>query len=112
MNEHIEHQIIEGRDGKPLFAVIPYKEYKELIDRRDREVTIPHKVVGLNVIEGKSMVRAWREYKKITQKEMAAKMEISQAACSQMEKPDANLRRSTLEKIASALDISVDQLTE
>jgi DNA-binding XRE family transcriptional regulator len=112
MNEHIEHQIIEGSDGKPLFAVIPYDEYKELIDRRDREVNIPHIVVGLNVIEGKSMVRAWREYKKITQKEMAAKMEISQAAYSQMEKPDANLRRSTLEKIASALDISVEQLTE
>jgi len=28
--------------------------------------SIPHKVVGYNVIEGRSMVRAWREYKKIT----------------------------------------------
>jgi transcriptional regulator with XRE-family HTH domain len=43
---------------------------------------------------------------------MAAKMGISQAAYSQMEKTDANIRRSTLEKIASALDISGDQLTE
>jgi DNA-binding XRE family transcriptional regulator len=112
MNEHIEHQIIEGSDGKPLFAVIPYDEYKKLIDRRDREVTIPHKVVGLNVIEGKSMVRAWREYKKVTQKKMAAKMGISQAAYSQMEKPEANLRRATLDKIATALGINVEQLTE
>ena len=27
----------------------------------------PHEVVGSNVIEGKSMIRAWREYRKITQ---------------------------------------------
>ena len=112
MNEHIEHQIIEGSDGKPLFVVIPYDEYKEMVDRRDREVTIPHKVVGLNVIEGKSMVRAWREYKKITQKEMASRMGITQAAYSQMEKPDANLRRATLKNIARAMGISVEQLTE
>ena len=112
MKEHTEHQIISGRNGKPLFAVVPYDEYVALMDRRDHETTFPHAVVGATVIEGKSLVRAWREYKKITQKEMAARMGISQSAYSQMEKPDTSIRRATLEKIAAAMDIRVEQLID
>jgi DNA-binding XRE family transcriptional regulator len=110
MSEHIK--IIESDEGKPLFAVVPYDEYLDLVNRRDREITIPHAVVGANVIEGKSMVRAWREYKKITQAQMAEKLGITQAAYSQMEKPDARLRRATLEKIAAAMGILIEQLIE
>lgn len=110
MSEHIK--ILESDDGKPLFAVVPYDEYLELVNSRDREITIPHAVVGANVIDGKSMVRAWREYKKITQAQMAKKLGITQAAYSQMEKPDAKLRRTTLEKIAAAMGILTEQLTE
>lgn len=111
MSEHIK--ILESDDGKPLFAVVPYDEYLELVmNSRDREITIPHAVVGANVIDGKSLVRAWREYKKITQAQMAKKLGITQAAYSQMEKPDAKLRRTTLEKIAAAMGILTEQLTE
>ena len=109
MKEHTEHQIIQGPDGRPLFAVVPYGEYLRLIGRRD-EPTFPHEVVGANVIDGKSLIRAWREYKKITQQDMAEKMGITQAAYSQMERPDSRLRRVTLKKIAAALGVDVDQL--
>lgn len=74
--------------------------------------TIPHAVVGANVIEGKSMVRAWREYKKLTQKQMAETLGITQAAYSQIEKPESKLRHATLEKIAPAMGIMVEQLIE
>lgn len=83
-----------------------------MVNMLDSEFTIPHDVVGLNVIEGKSMVRAWREYKKVAHKEMAARMGITQAAYSRMEKPGANLRRATLKSIARAMNIRVEQLTE
>jgi len=41
---------------------------------------------------------------------LSGKMGISQAAYSQMERPKARLRRATLEKIASALDVEIGQL--
>lgn len=110
MKEHIEHQVIQ-RDGKPLFVIVPYEEYKDLIDLYEKQVTIPHEVVRASVIDGKSRVRAWREYKKLSQKEMAEKLGISQSAYAQMEKPAAKPRLTTLRKIAAAMGIQVAQLT-
>ena len=111
MKEHTDHQII-NHDGKPMFAVIPYDEYTDLIERRDRELTIPHEVVRKTVIDEKSRVRAWREYKGLKQSEMAERLGITQAAYSQMEKPHANLRTSTLARIAETLEIHIEQLVE
>jgi len=50
-------------------------------------------------------VRAWREYKGLLQKQVADSLKISQAAYSQMEKPDINLKPETVKKIARALKI-------
>jgi transcriptional regulator with XRE-family HTH domain len=44
------------------------------------------------------------------QKQLADALGISQAAYSQMEKPNTNLRLETLEKIAHILEIDPDQL--
>jgi DNA-binding XRE family transcriptional regulator len=109
MREHISHQIIEN-EGKPIFVVVPYSEYVQLIKQHDRDTTIPQEVVEAYVLKGKSLIAAWREYKKITQIQMAEKLGISQPAYSQMERKDANLKKSTLENIAKAMDISVLQL--
>ena len=109
MREHIKHQIIED-EGKPIFVLVPYNEYVKLIKKNDRDITIPHEVVEAHILKGKSLFSAWREYKNITQNEMAKKLGISQPAYSQMERTDANLRKSTLENIAAALGISVLQL--
>ena len=73
---------------------------------------ISHDVVELHILEEKSLIRAWREYKGLSQQEVAERMSISQSAYSQMEKPDANLRQTTLEKIAAALDLHPDQIQE
>ena len=107
MTERINHQIIE-KNGVPLFVLVPYDEY--ISSYHDKEVYFPHEVVELHAIEGKSIIRAWREFKKLSQKEVADRIKISQSAYSQMEKPNARLRRSTLEKIAQALQIDIDQL--
>jgi DNA-binding XRE family transcriptional regulator len=112
MNAPIKHQIIEGPNGQPLFAVIPYDEYTALVDRQDSETTLPHAVVGAHVIDGKSLVRAWREHRGLTQNEVAEKMGVTQAAYCQMEKQGVRLRRPTIEKIAEALGVEVEQLGE
>ena len=107
MTERINHQIIE-KNGVPLFVLVPYDEY--ISNYQDEEVYFPHEVVELHAIEGKSIIRAWREFKKLSQKEVADRIKISQSAYSQMEKPNARLRKSTLEKIAQALQIDINQL--
>ena len=108
MNTLINHQIIE-KDGYPLFVLVPYEEYQSMIEQ-DIDVTIPHDVVERHILEEVSLVRAWREYKKLSQNAVAGKMEISQSAYSQMEKPDAKLRQSTVARLASALEVLPEQL--
>jgi len=102
-------QFIE-QSGKPVFAVIPYEEYLKLLPPED--VTIPHEVVGLVVKKGMNLVKAWRTYLRMTQAQVAKKAGISQAALSQMEKNENELRTATLEKLATALGLSIDQIKD
>lgn len=97
MNEHIKHQIIE-QNGTPIFVLVPYQEYIATLQQQ-KDVYFPHEVVERHAVEGKSLVRAWREHKGLSQKQVAQKMGLSQSAYSQMEKPDAALRHATLEKL-------------
>ena len=102
-------QFIE-QNGKPTFAVIPYEEYLKLLPPED--VAIPHEVVGLVVRGGMNLVKAWRTYLGLTQAQVAKKDGISQAALSQMEKGEKNLRTKTLEKLAVAMGLDVEQLRD
>ena len=77
---------------------------------KKKKYIFTHEVVEIHAIEGKSLVRAWREYKKLSQREIAGRMKMSQAAYSQMEKPEARLKKATLEKIARALKVDIEQL--
>ena len=110
--KHTEAQIIH-QDGMPAFAVIPYDEYIKLFGKQsDQEVYLPHEVVKLNAIKGLSLIAAWRKYKGLTQKQLAIKLDISQSALAQIEKPDSKPQQKTLEKIAAVLGINIEQLVE
>lgn len=113
MSAHIEPQIIM-QDGKPAFAVIPWDEYQKLTrhDPDETDVWIPHEVVKANVINGASMIRAWREYFGMTQQELARRAGMAQPALARLEKSDSKPRISTLKKIASAMEINLEQLTD
>ncbi len=80
------------------------------MDEENLDITIPHDVVDKHIVQGQSLIQAWREFKKLTQEEVAQQMGISQSAYSQMEKPDASLQRTTLQKIADALGLMPEQL--
>jgi len=110
MGTLIDVQIIE-KDGKPAFAVIPYEEYLRLRPKDEVE-TIPHEVVGLVIKKRMNLVKAWRTHLRLTQREVAKRVGISQAALSQMEKSANELRTTTLEKLARALGISAEQLQD
>lgn len=113
MNEPTNVQIIE-QNGVPVFAVIPYEEYIKAFpgNKTDENTLIPHEVVSIVVDKECNLVKAWRIHLGLTQKEVAAKAGISQAALSQMEKADNHLRNSTLSKLAVAMNLTVDQLTD
>ena len=98
------------QSGKPVFVVIPYEEYLKLL--QPDEITIPHEVVGPVVKKGMNLVKAWRTYLGMTQANVAKKAGISQAALSQMEKSENNLRTTTLEKLAAAMGLSAEQLKD
>ena len=113
MNAHIEPQIIM-QDGKPAFAVIPWKQYQELThyDPEETDVWVPHEVVKANVIKGATMIRAWREYFGMTQQELAQLAGMTQPALARLEKSGSKPRIGTLKKIAVAMDITLEQLTD
>jgi len=109
MNAHTENvQIINGPDGTPAYVVIPYQDYLASYTEPD---LIPNEVVGMVVNEDATMVAAWRRYLGLTQVQVAKRIGITQSAYAQQEaarKP----RQATLDKIATALGITVEQLSE
>ncbi|WP_411378807.1 helix-turn-helix domain-containing protein [Pseudomonas sp. MPB26] len=98
-------QVINDAAGKPVFVVIPYRQY---LSQQSKGHLIPGGVVDL-IIEGLTPIRAWREYLNLTQQAAAERLGISQSAFAQQEsvkKP----RRATRARIAKAFGIDVRQL--
>lgn len=112
MNVPIKHQIIED-GGHPLFVLVPYKEYLALVDENAGEdVSIPLAISRAANMEDKSLVRAWREYKGLSQAEVAKRLGVSRPAYAQMEEKGANLRATTVHRLAAALEVRWEQLQE
>ena len=109
MNVHTDNVQIIKQGNKPMFAVIPYDDYLALT-RKD-EALIPHEVVGLVIKNGWNLLKAWRKYLGLNQKELAKKAGISQPALSQMENNN-NLQDTTIKKLAEAMKIQPEQLVD
>ena len=114
MSAHTDPQII-SHNGKPAFAVIPWNEYQELIHKQmesdESDVWFPNEVVKANV-RGDSLIKAWREYLKLTQAELAAKAGMKQSAMARLESNSVNPRKATLAKLAEAMGINIEQLID
>ena len=121
-----EIQIIE-RDGKPEWAVLPYEEYLQLIEQaelledirdfdtisaaieRGEEELIPSEVVYA-ILDGKNPIKVWREYRGLTQQQLADKVKISKPYLSQIETGKRTGTTEILSAIAKALDVSLDEV--
>ena len=108
MSARTNHTIIY-EDDAPRFVVVPYDEYLEAFGEDD--ALIPHEVVQIQVGRDCTLMEAWRRYQKLTQKEVAWRLVISQPAYAKMEKSERP-RKETIEKVAAALGISPEQLAE
>ena len=121
MNRH--HQILTDDEGKPTFAVIPWREYKslgldealtdeELYDQGKAEEgeDLPFYVVK-RLSDGAPPTRVYREYRGIRkQKDLAARAGVSVQYLSQIEcgvrKPSENARN----KLANVLNVEPEDL--
>lgn len=108
MNARTEFQIIVGADGKPAFVVVPYAQFRKLRGGMARG-TVPNEVVNIAYERGASPMAAWREHLGLTQAEVASRVGIAQAAYAQMERVKQP-RKATLEKVAAAMGLEVEQL--
>ncbi len=124
MNENI--QLIE-RDGKPEWAVVPYEEYLKLLEQaemlediRDYDAAkaavengedelIPAEVVYA-ILDGENPIKVWREYRGLTQQQLADKVKISKPYLSQIETGKRTGTTEILSTIAKALDVSLDEV--
>ena len=119
-------QIIE-RNGKPEWAVLPYEEYLKLIEQtelledirdfdemsaaieRGEEELIPAEVVHA-ILDGKNPIKVWREYRGLTQQQLAGRVGISKPYLSQLETGKRTGTTDVLSAIAKALDVSLEQV--
>ena len=97
-----------GADGKPAFVVVLYDQFRRLQGGFTKG-TVSNEVVNLAYERGIAAMVAWREHFNLTQAEAAARIGISQAAYAQMERVKEP-RKATLEKVATAMGLEVDQL--
>lgn len=121
-------QIIE-RDGKPEYAVIPYADYLRMLeileDKADervvaefqeaysagREFLIPAEILRRE-LDGESPIKVWREYRGLTQQELADKAGISKPYLSQIESGKRQGTVETLAAVARALDVPLDVVAD
>ena len=121
-----ETQIIE-RDGKPEWAVLPYEEYLELVEQAElledirdfdrisaainngKEELIPSEVVYA-ILDGDNPIKVWREYRELTQQQLADAAGISKPYLSQIETGKRTGTTEILSAIAKALDVSLDEI--
>ena len=118
-------QIIE-KNGKPEWAVIPYEEYQRLVveaemlqDIQDYDAAklalaegeelIPSEVTYA-LLDGANPLRVWREYRGLTQQQVATEAGISKSYLSQLESGQRKGSTEVLRALAQALKISLDDL--
>ena len=116
-------QIIE-KEGKPEWAVIPYKDFLRVqatidISRevetfkrklaQGQEELLPSKYAE-RLILGETAVRVWREYRGLSQAKLATLIGISIPYLSQIENEERQPSTTVLKKLAVALKTSLDDL--
>lgn len=118
-------QVIE-KNGQIEWAVVPYAAYQKLVDAAEMladiraydeakaqlqsdEELMPSQVV-YTLLDGENPIRIWREYRGLTQQQLADKAAISKPYLSQLESGKRNGTTEVLQAIAQALNLSLEDV--
>ena len=119
-------QLIE-RNGKPEWAVLPYEMHLQLVEQaemledirdydtareaieRGEEELVPAEVVYA-ILDGANPIKAWREYRGLTQQQLAQAVGISSPYLSQLETGKRTGTAEVLAAIARALGVTLDDI--
>ncbi len=114
--------------GKPEYAVVPIDEYQQLLEAAEdldeliafdsavREMQagydelVPQDIAKRLMSGDERPLKVWREYRGLTQTDLATKAGISQGQVAQMESGKRAGKVSVIRKLASALDVDLDDL--
>lgn len=114
-----------ARDGKPEYAVLPYKEYKRLATLAEEaddirafdeavasdEELLPAEMVG-RLVAGENPLLVWREYRGLTQAQLAAQAGAGQSYIAMIEGGERQGSVTKLRALARALNVNVDDLLQ
>ncbi len=114
------------KEGEPEYAVLPYETYLRLVedaemlaDIRDYDAAIQDIANGAELVpaelvyallDGANPMRVWREYRGLSQGDLAAEAGISASYLSQLESGKRTGTAEVLSAIAAALDVTIDDL--
>jgi DNA-binding XRE family transcriptional regulator len=118
-------QVIE-KDGQPEWAVVPYETYLQLVedaemlqDIRDYDVAkqaieageeLVSSSVVYAILDGENPVKVWREYRGLTQQQLAETADLSTSYLSQIESGKRTGTAEILKAIATALNVTLDDI--
>ena len=125
MNEQ-NVQIIE-KDGQPEYAVLPFDDYRRLIDLLDdtsdcaaidhalREdeagETIPGEIVNA-ILDGVTPLRAWRQHREFTLDMLADQIGVSKEHLSQIENGQKSGTVDIFRRLSTVLGVELEDLVE
>jgi DNA-binding XRE family transcriptional regulator len=109
--------------GQPEYAVMPVAEFEVLLEKAEMlddikafdtvlsgaEELIPADVVK-RLVSGESKMKVWREFRGLSQAELANLADVAQATVAQMETGARIGSVAVLRKIADALSVDIDDL--
>ena len=119
-------QIITNENGEPEYAVIPWAEYTRLTGsaRDESELTDEEfydlakaepgeyfpAAVTERLVAGNSPIKVYREYRGMTQADLARNVNISAMYLSQIETGNRGGSTKVISAIAKALGVNIDDL--
>jgi DNA-binding XRE family transcriptional regulator len=119
-------QIIKQGD-KPEWAVLPYETYLQLVEKaemlldiqdydsakaaleRGEDELVPSEVVYA-ILDGETAIKVWREFRGMSQQELAETAGISVPYLSQLETGKRTGTLEVLSSVAKALDVSLENI--
>ena len=115
-------QFIE-HNGQRQYAIVPIDIYQSLLEKsedmddkkafevakQDDDELIPAEIVN-RLLEGENKLKVWREYRQLTQTDLADKCGIAQSTIAQIEGGKRIGKINILKKIADVLWLDLDDL--